>query len=114
MSEHAWSETRYELTRRVRVIAKHRSLSETDEAALLATGMVVLEVSVTVMPAESYSQLETLARGRLPADPNDWPTGALALALDAGIWTEDRDFFGCGLATWTTPVLDHYLTAESS
>lgn len=114
MSEHAWSETRYELTRRVRVVAQHRSLSEAEEAALLATGMKVLEASLNVMPAESYTQLDTVARGRLPADPNDWPTVALALALDAGIWTEDRDFFGCGLATWTTPVLDHYLTAESA
>lgn len=114
MSEHAWSETRYELTRRVGVVAKHRSLSETDEAALLAAGMAALEASVNVMPVESYAQLETVARGRLPADPNDWPTVALALALDTGIWTNDRDFFGSGLATWTTPVLDHYLTAESA
>jgi len=114
MSEHAWSETRHELTRRAGVIAKRHGLREADAAALLAAGMAALGASVNVMPAESYAPLETVARGRLPADPNDWPTAALALALDTGIWTNDRDFFGSGLATWTTPVLDHYLTTESA
>ena len=30
---------------------------------------------------------------------------ALALLLDCGLWTEDRDFFGCGLSVWQTAVL---------
>ncbi|MBS3933896.1 MAG: nucleotide-binding protein, PIN domain-containing protein [Truepera sp.] len=114
MSEHAWSETRHELTRRVSVMAKRHGLPEADAAALLAAGMAALEASVNVMPAESYAPLETVARGRLPADPNDWPTAALALALEAGIWTDDRDFFGSGLATWVTPVLQHHLALEAA
>ncbi|MSV27230.1 MAG: hypothetical protein EXQ52_00555 [Bryobacterales bacterium] len=35
-------------------------------------------------------------------DESDWPILAAALALRCPIWTEDTDFFGCGVATWTT------------
>lgn len=42
---------------------------------------------------------------RIPRDPNDAPTVALALALDCGIWTNDNDFFGCGVPVWTTETL---------
>jgi hypothetical protein len=27
------------------------------------------------------------------------------------IWTEDTDFFGCGVATWTTDRVELYLLA---
>ena len=39
----------------------------------------------------------------------DWPILATALALDLPIWTEDRDFFGCGVATWITRTVQIYL-----
>jgi predicted nucleic acid-binding protein len=32
-------------------------------------------------------------------DEEDWPVVAAALAFDCPIWTEDTDFFGCGVAT---------------
>ena len=35
-------------------------------------------------------------------DPEDWPILASALALGCPIWTEDTDFFRCGVATWTS------------
>jgi predicted nucleic acid-binding protein len=39
------------------------------------------------------------ARKQLGArDPEDWPLLATALALDCSIWTEDTDFFACGVA----------------
>jgi predicted nucleic acid-binding protein len=48
-------------------------------------------------------EFETEARRRLAArDPEDWPILASALALSCPIWTEDTDFFGCGVATWTS------------
>ncbi|NJM00632.1 MAG: hypothetical protein HC924_18495 [Synechococcaceae cyanobacterium SM2_3_2] len=31
--------------------------------------------------------------------------GALALRLGADIWTQDADFLGCGIPTWTTETL---------
>jgi predicted nucleic acid-binding protein len=35
-------------------------------------------------------------------DVEDWPVAAVALMLSVPVWTEDRDFFGSGIATWTT------------
>src|SRR5260370_35801616 len=35
-------------------------------------------------------------------DADDWPGIACALTLGCPIWTEDRDFFGAGVPTWTT------------
>ncbi|MCC6367466.1 MAG: nucleotide-binding protein, partial [Bryobacterales bacterium] len=43
-------------------------------------------------------------------DEDDWPVLAAALALCCPIWTEDTDFFGCGVATWTTDRVELYLT----
>lgn len=52
---------------------------------------------------EFYGDFEQDARRRLGTrDPDDWPILAAALALDCPIWTEDADFFGCGVATWTS------------
>ena len=50
----------------------------------------------------------------MPRDPDDVPTVALALALGGdedrcGIWTNDGDFLGCGLPTWTTDMLLSHL-----
>ncbi len=42
-------------------------------------------------------------------DAHDWPILALALALDCAIWTEDKDFFGCGIAVWNTQNIQYFL-----
>ena len=42
-------------------------------------------------------------------DPEDWPTLAAALLLECPIWTEDQDFFGSGVATWTTATVERFL-----
>ena len=42
-------------------------------------------------------------------DINDWPIVATALVLNCPIWTEDQDFFGSGLATWTTDRIPIFL-----
>ncbi|MBN6742383.1 hypothetical protein JKG47_18055 [Acidithiobacillus sp. MC6.1] len=52
---------------------------------------------------------ESLARARLAGrDEEDWPILATALTLDCPIWTEDADFFGVGVATWTTATIGYY------
>lgn len=52
---------------------------------------------------EIYGNFEDVARERLGGrDPEDWPVLAAALAIGCPIWTEDTDFFGCGVPTWTT------------
>ena len=60
---------------------------------------------------EAYSGLEAIARERLARrDEDDWPILAAALALRCPIWTEDTDFFGCGVATWTSDRVEMYLS----
>ena len=110
ISEAAWSETRHELRRRVGALGVRQALLEEEQSALYALALRTLETCVHIIPAEAYAPFETTARARIPTDPNDWPSVALALALETGIWTEDRDFFGSGLATWRTPILQHHLT----
>ena len=57
-----------------------------------------------------YEEHEGIARGRIGSrDPEDWPVVATALLLDLPIWTEDQDFFGSGVATWTSDRVELYL-----
>jgi predicted nucleic acid-binding protein len=42
-------------------------------------------------------------------DLDDWPVLATALVLVCPIWTEDTDFFGTGVATWTTDRVELFL-----
>ena len=59
---------------------------------------------------EVYGEFEAEARMRLGTrDPDDWPILAAALALACPIWTEDTDFFGCGVATWTSNKVEIFL-----
>ena len=65
---------------------------------------------VELVGCEVYGQFEVEARERLDKrDPDDWPILASALALGCPIWTEDTDFFGCGVATWTTDRVQLFL-----
>jgi len=57
---------------------------------------------------EVYAAFEAAARRRI-RDQRDWPVLATALALNCPIWTEDADFFGSGVATWTTGTVSLYL-----
>ena len=78
---------------------------------LLTEAIALAENKVAVVPHEVYASYETVARLRIPRDPNDWFTVALALVLSAGIWTNDGDFLGCGLPTWTTETLISHLSS---
>ena len=64
---------------------------------------------VQIVEVETYARFEALARERLGRrDEDDWPVLATALVLNCSIWTEDTDFFGCGVATWTTDRVELY------
>lgn len=53
--------------------------------------------------APTYRAEEASARARIHyKNLRDWPILAAAIAHDAAIWTDDRDFFGTGVPTWTT------------
>jgi predicted nucleic acid-binding protein len=56
--------------------------------------------------ASSKGKLESGWAGR---DPEEWPILTSALALGSPIWTEDKDFFGCGVATWTSDRVRMFL-----
>lgn len=65
-----------------------------------------------VRPVETewLTENESLARQLISSrDINDWPILAAALALGCPVWTEDADFFGVGVATWTTANVEHFL-----
>ena len=69
----------------------------------VAAGLITLDSLcrlVRTVECETYAPMEELARERLARrDEDDWPILAAALTLRWPIWTEDTDFFGCGVAT---------------
>lgn len=80
-------------------IAERRNL---DLDCVLSTLDDVLDAIETVS-TDTYLANETNAMQRIGRrDPDDWPVLATALTKEVGIWTEDHDFFGTGVATWTT------------
>ena len=69
-----------------------------------------LTLLVTSLPIASYAANELEARARLIGrDEADWPVLAAAHTLSCPIWTEDYDFFGTGVATWTSDRVRLYL-----
>lgn len=68
---------------------------------------------VRVVDDSFCADFEEQARRRIGSrDIDDWPVVALALSLEAPIWTEDTDFFGSGVATWTTETVEVYLSSD--
>lgn len=105
IAAHTLSEVRHELPRRVSERARHGHYAAGTAADALSVALHVLDDYVAVIPVTLYADFEVVARRRVPRDPRGWPTVALALALEAGIWTADADFLGCGVPTWTTETL---------
>lgn len=72
-----------------------------------------LKQLVESVDLESYSAFEDEARQRLRGrDEDDWPILATAFALACPIWTEDKDFFGTGVATWTTAHVEIFFRTQ--
>ena len=83
-----------------------------DPEAALAV-LAELTVLIGCIDAEVYAPFEMAARRRLQKrDEEDWPVLAAALALGCPIWTEDADFFGAGIATWTTDRVELLLREQ--
>ena len=62
--------------------------------------LTALQTAVQVVDQAEYEAMKPAALARVgPRDPDDCP-----------IWTEDRDFFGTGVATWTTALVELYFT----
>jgi predicted nucleic acid-binding protein len=66
--------------------------------------------TVQIIADDILIEVESKAKARIASrDVNDWPAVAAALLLDCPVWTEDKDFFGAGIATWTTITVELYL-----
>jgi predicted nucleic acid-binding protein len=82
------------------------------------TGQAVLDqIGLLVQPVDEalYRDFGQLARERMAArDLEDWPIAAVALMLSVPVWTEDRDFFGSGIAIWTTDRVELYLRGRQA
>jgi predicted nucleic acid-binding protein len=87
-------------------LAREKNLDEAVcTEALLSLMRVVQMVEDNVLES---AREEALARIR---DADDWPALALGLQLECAIWTEDKDFFGTGVATWTSSTIERYLSS---
>lgn len=105
----AAAETAYELGRRLDHVAASGTMPEAVLAGYRRDLPALLRRVVQVVEPPTYAAREEEARERIPTDPADWPTVALALELNAAILTQDRDFFGCGLPVWRPEILRSFL-----
>lgn len=105
----AWDETKHELRKRVTLLVERGHLTSAPATQLLNDALAAITARVTFMPPEVYADSLPEARRRIPRDPHDAPTMAIALTLDCGIWTADHDFFGCGAPVWVTETLLRHL-----
>jgi predicted nucleic acid-binding protein len=72
-----------------------------------------LQDLVEPVSREFYCLFEEDAKARLRGrDEEDWPVLATALALACAVWTEDTDFFGTGIAVWTTNRIEIFLRSQ--
>jgi predicted nucleic acid-binding protein len=72
-----------------------------------------LKEIIEPVDCELYGEFESEAKERLrERDESDWPILATALALGCPIWTEDADFFGTGVAVWTTARVEIFLKSQ--
>jgi predicted nucleic acid-binding protein len=107
LAEHTYNEAKHELSKRFSIFVKRTKLSEASAKKLHQDVFTSLELPFVVLEA-GYQPFEKLAKERI-RDVNDWPTLALAMLLECGIWTQDYDFFGTGIATWSTETIDRIL-----
>ena len=70
-----------------------------------------LEIIVQSIDVELYEGMQQQALQRIAArDADDWPVLACAMTLGCPVWTEDTDFFGTGVATWTSDRIALYFS----
>jgi len=91
-------------------LASKRSI---DSSLALSVPEQVSRIVVSV-DRSLYETYEQPARERIQRrDPDDWPVVAAALMLNVPVWTEDQDFFGSGIPTWTTDRVELYLRGSA-
>lgn len=104
IAEEPFAETAEHLRRRVDDMVRQGRFVRQDGERLYSTAIQLAHDATTRIPISVYGKYEAIARARIH-DADDWPTVAVALALEMAIWTEDRHFFGCGCPVWSTATL---------
>ena len=124
VGERAHRDARQAIGRGLEFVATLRQL---DEAAGVLAGVFklspddvldqMLQVTdvMTVSDLESYAGYRTEAERRLRWKArDDWHVLATALAFNAGIWSDDRDFFGTGVPVWSSFNIERARVGNSS
>lgn len=104
-----WDETQRELPRRITGFARKRLLDSLTARRLANECLNAVQANVSIMPMGVYAALEDEARARCVRDQADWPVVATALAIGAGVWTQDNDLLGTGVPTWITESLQNWI-----
>ena len=105
ITEPALREARHEVAKRLAIMLDRARIGQGVVDAIRQEFLDAVPPWLHVLPTAALQAQETVARRRVPRDPDDWSTVAAALALEVGIWTNDADFLGCGCPTWTTDTL---------
>ena len=109
LPERMWHETQWMLPARIEQFGQQRGLAPATQRDLVAASLEAIMLNVEIVAEPIYLAQEDEARARSLRDPDDWPVVACALSLSAGVWTNDNDFLGTGVPTWTTATLDLWL-----
>jgi predicted nucleic acid-binding protein len=87
------------------LLEKRGVKSESGIAVLNALQTIVQPLELDVYAGFKSQALQRIAM----RDAHDWPVLACAMAIGCPVWTEDADFFGTGVATWTSDRVGLYL-----
>lgn len=95
------------------ILEKRQFSEEVIQSSL--SKLKLLRDVVQVIAVEHIESYESQARQRLEhRDEDDWLYVALALRFNCPIWTEDKDFFGTGVAVWTSDKIEIFLEEDFS
>ena len=112
---YTWDEAMHVIDNRLRSWVRRGKLTEHAANRYKTIATAFATSRCTVMVERLYIGHEAEARRRIPDDPDDWHTVALAMATKTAIWTLDqKHFFGCGMAVWNTKILRAVLTNDES
>jgi predicted nucleic acid-binding protein len=81
------------------ILFEKRSIPAEPALKLLNNLISLLHVVDDLVYKSSIEEAQLRIKSR---DIQDWPVVATALTLNCPIWTEDQDFFGTGIPTWTS------------
>ncbi len=110
IAEPIWEEVLYEVPKRFDLFVAHGRFSREAADEFHAAAMLAAQRRIRRIPPTRYLLYEEEAQVRIGSrDLRDWPTVAVALAIGAAVWTRDKHFLGCGVATWNTETLAAYL-----